>query len=131
MMIMVDTGPPPRPPTSSENGAANRPSSANACHCLRLKPSSLATILRRASKSYWSRSRRWMLDRNNSCSSVNWISIRSSRYALLETEYRLGDDVALDLVGSAVDAELARVQVLLRRGVAVVRTRHEMVGADR
>src|SRR5216684_4354635 len=47
MMIMVDSGPPPRPPTSSENGAANRPSSANAFHCLRLKPSSLATILRR------------------------------------------------------------------------------------
>ena len=99
-------------------------------HCLRLKPSSLATILRRASKSYWSRSRRCTLERNSSCSSVNWISIRFPRcVAVSETEHRFGDDVALDLVRSAVDAELARVQIFLRRRVAVVGTRHEMVGA--
>src|SRR5215471_18011034 len=111
MMIMVDYGPPPSPPASSENGAANRPSSANASHCGRLNPSSLAKILRRVSKSYWSRSRRWTLDRNNSCSSVNWISIRSSRGGLLETEHRFGDDIALDLVRPAVDRELARVEI--------------------
>src|SRR5712671_2414647 len=127
MMIMVDSGPPPRPPASSENGAPSRPSSANASHRLRLQPSSLATILRRASKSYWSRNRRWTLDRSSSCSSVNWISIRFS----LEAEHGFGDDVALDLVGSAVDAELARVQVFFRRGVTVVRSRHKMIGADR
>ena len=79
----TDSGPaivvpeqPPSPPTSSENGAASRPSSAKDAHCLRLQPSSLATILRRVSNWYWSRNRRWTLDRNNSCSSVNWISIR-------------------------------------------------------
>src|SRR6516162_8483248 len=130
MMIMVDSGPPPSPPASSENGAANRPSSAKASHCLRLKPSSLARILRRASKSYRSRSRRWTLDRNNSCSSVTWISIRSSHDPLLalETEHRFGDDVALDLVRPAVDRELARVEIFFRRSVAVVRSRHKMVG---
>src|SRR5207245_11391232 len=49
----------------------------------------------------------------------------------LEPEHGFGDDVSLDLVGSAVDAELARVQIFLGRGVAVVGARHEVVGADR
>src|SRR5260370_36712857 len=53
------------------------------------------------------------------------------RAAPLKTQHRFGDDVALDLVRSAVDAELACVQVFLRGGVAVVRARHEMIGADR
>src|SRR5690349_20458764 len=49
----------------------------------------------------------------------------------LQAQNRFGDNVALDLVRSAVDAELARIQILFRRGMPVVRTRHEVIGAYR
>src|SRR5258708_4039038 len=58
IMIMLASGPAPRPPSSSGNGAASRPSSAKASQCFRLQPSSVAMILRRVSKSYRSRSNR-------------------------------------------------------------------------
>src|SRR6476659_4236708 len=49
----------------------------------------------------------------------------------LQTKHCFCDDVALDLVRSAVNAELARVEIFFRRGMAVVRTRHEHVVARR
>ena len=48
-----------------------------------------------------------------------------------ETQNRFRDDVALDLVRSPVNAEFAGVQIFLRRGVPIVRPRHEAVGGHR
>src|SRR6266849_10653186 len=45
----------------------------------------------------------------------------------LQTKHRFCDDVALDLVRSAVDAELARVEIFFRRRMSVVRPRHEHI----
>src|SRR5258705_4155048 len=49
----------------------------------------------------------------------------------LQTKHRFCDDVALDLVRSAVNAELARVEIFFRRGMPVVGPRHEHVVARR
>src|SRR6266481_361201 len=71
-----------------------------------------------------------MLLRKSSCSSVNRMFTCAS-CERLHTKHRFCDDVALDLVRSAVDAELARVEIFFRRGMPVVRPRHEHVIACR
>src|SRR5258707_2711731 len=53
------------------------------------------------------------------------------RASRLQTKHRFCDDVALDLVRSAVDAELARVEIFFGRGVSVIRSGHEHVVACR
>ena len=54
------------------------------------------------------------------CSSVNSKSI-AGFLSLSQTQHRLGDDVALDFVGAAVDRSLAHVEVVSGCGVRVVR----------
>src|SRR6202011_4960252 len=53
------------------------------------------------------------------------------RASRLQTKHRFCDDVALDLVRSAVDAEFARVEIFFRRRMSVVWPRHEHVVARR
>src|ERR1700687_5334973 len=49
----------------------------------------------------------------------------------LQTKHRFCDDVALDLVRSAINTKLARVEIFFRRGMSVVRSRHEHIVARR
>src|SRR5260370_9624916 len=53
------------------------------------------------------------------------------RASRLQTKHCFCDDVALDLVRSAVNAKLARVEILFRRGMPVVWPRHEHIIARR
>jgi hypothetical protein len=73
--IMVSVAPPPMPPSSSANGKASRPSSAYWFHIFSLKPVSPARYLPRASKPYWSFSRRSTLSFSMVCSSERSKSI--------------------------------------------------------
>ena len=75
MTIMVPIAPKPMPPSSSENGMASQPSSANCAQFSASQPFSVAAILRRFSNAYLSRTKRSVDSCSCFCSSDRLRSI--------------------------------------------------------
>lgn len=84
---IVSTPSPPMPPSSSAKGRASRPSSAKVRQWSRLRPSSDATILRRASKAYSSWTNRSMESRRSCCCSESPKSMDQALRRILETMF--------------------------------------------
>ena len=140
----LSIGPPPRPPSSSLNGAPSRPSSANAPHFGR-QPSFAGDDLAAGVEVILCRMKAASVA--SSCLGVAEIhrliflpcadiprlhGAGNSSLPLgghLKAQDHLGDDVALDLVRSAVDRRLAHVEIGRRRAVGVVRTDRVLVVA--
>src|SRR6185436_16641572 len=131
MTSMVSTPPPPKPPWSGENGTPRTPSDASPSQSWAFIGIRSASILRRFSKLQFFSRKRCTLSLSICCSSVSEKSISTHPLSTPPTQRgstgsksknHLRDDIALDLVGTAVDAGLAIVEIPRRKRGGIVGT---------
>src|SRR3546814_9627428 len=117
-----------KPPASAGIAAAKRPSSAIPRQMSRDHPASDAAISRRRSMSYRAPRNFATLSRSRPWSSLLSLNVRLP-CPRSKPEDLLRYDVALNLVRSAVDRLLPRIQPFLHRGDAAFRARVRETGA--